>query len=566
VGVTRRQFLTQVGQAGGYSAAFVALQGLGLMETTPARAQSVQAAAGSGQGTSVVVLGGGIAGLASAYELQALGYRVTVLEARSRPGGRNYTVRGGDTVRLMGVRDQQSAWEPGQYQNFGPARLPSIHPHILGYCRRLGVELQVEINMSRSAFLQNDAAMGGKPAVMRQVVNDTRGHVSELLMKCMNQGALDADVTGEDRQKMLDFLRVYGPLDEAGRYTGSDRAGYSRTAGAGDVTGILSAPIDMHTLLQAEFWQGMLFDEQFDMQATMFQPVGGMDRIPYAFAKALGSIVQYDSPVTAMRNTGQGVEVRYTQGGAPRAITADFCICALPLPLLRKVENNLDAAHKKVVAESTYAQAYKIAWESRRFWEQDYNVYGGLEFRSTGCSPIWFPSAGLFTDRGVVVSGYSDELGTDFAKLSLEEKFAQSRESMERLHPGHGGELEKPVYFGWGKAEWNEGSWIRSYGPGMGRDEEFGRRKVENGAPGSTKASKQQPPGVALNRQTGQGIMPAMSRTGTNPAYEALVKPDGRILLAGDHTTHVVGWQEGACLSAVRAVQWVSDQVKAAKG
>ena len=31
----------------------------------------------------------------------------------------------------------------------------------------------------------------------------------------------------------------------------------------------------MHTLLDENFWQSMLFDEQFDMQATMFQPVGG---------------------------------------------------------------------------------------------------------------------------------------------------------------------------------------------------------------------------------------------------------------------------------------------------
>ena len=46
----------------------------------------------------------------------------------------------------------------------------------------------------------------------------------------------------------------------------------------------------MHTLLDENFWDGILFEEQFEMQATMFQPVGGMDRIPYAFAKALGEI------------------------------------------------------------------------------------------------------------------------------------------------------------------------------------------------------------------------------------------------------------------------------------
>ena len=572
MGVTRRQFLTRVGHAGGYSAAFLAMQGLGFMPTRAARAQPLQAAPGSGHGTRVVVLGGGIAGLVTAYELKNLGYDVTVLEARSRPGGRNFTVRGGDTVTLMDGSTQRCSWESGHYQNFGPARLPSIHPHILGYCKKLGVELQVEVNMSRSAHLQNDASMGGQPAVMRQVVNDTRGHVSELLMKCVNGGALDADLTGDDKGRMMDFLRVYGPLDQAGKYVGSDRAGYSREAGAGDVTGVLSQPIDMHTLLDAKFWQGMLFDEQFDMQATMFQPVGGMDRIPYAFAKALGDTVQYDSPVTAMHNTSHGVEVRYTEAGSSKTINADFCVNALPLTTLRKVENNCAAPYRKVIAECTYANAYKIAWESRRFWEQDYNIYGGLEFVTTGCSPIWFPSWGLFSERGIVVSGYSDERDSPFAALSLEAKFTESRRSIDRLHPGHGHELEKPVYYGWGKSQWNEGSWIRSYGPDQWEDEEAqDHPKPKLGAPGAVpggngaEAAKQQAPGVAMNRQTGQGASPATARTGTNPNYEILIQPDERIIFAGDHTTHVVAWQEGACLSALRAVQLISDRVKAAR-
>ena len=568
MGVTRRQFLTQVGQAGGYSAAFLAMQGLGLTAAVPARAATLQASAGSGHGTRVVILGGGIAGLVSAYELRILGYDVTVLEARARPGGRNYTVRGGDTVTLSDGSTQKCNWAEGHYQNFGPARLPSIHPNILGYCRKLGVELQVEVNMSRSAHLQNDAAMDGKPAVMRQVVNDTRGHVSELLLKSVNQGALDADLTGDDKQRMMDFLRVYGPLDQAGKYIGSDRAGYSRTAGAGDVTGVLSQPISMSTLLEAKFWQGMMFDEQFDMQATMFQPVGGMDRIPYAFAKSLGDIVQYDAPVTAMHNAGHRVEIRYTRQGAPKTLTADYCINALPLTTLRKVDNNLAPSYRKTIAECTYANAYKIAWESRRFWEQDYNIYGGLEFVQTGCSPIWFPSAGMHSDRGVVVSGYSDETDSPFRKLSLDGKFAESRKSMERLHPGRGHELENPMYFGWGMAEWNEGSWIRSYGKNQWEDDEarehLGAAGSVPGANGKA-ASSQQAPGVALNRQTGQGAAPDAARTGTNPNYEALIQPDERIIFAGDHTTHVVAWQEGACLSALRAVQLISDRVKAAR-
>ncbi len=546
---SRREFLSRVGQAGGYSAAFVAMQGMGLIEARgEIRTESVAAAAGSGYGVKVVVLGGGIAGLVAAYELRALGYDCTVLEARERPGGRNYTVRGGDTVAFLDGSKQTCAWAPGGYQNFGPARLPSIHPNMLGYCKTLGVELQVEVNMTNSAYLQNDAANAGRPVVMRQAVNDTRGHVSELLAKCVNQGALDADLVPGDKERMLAFLRLYGSLDDAGKYTGSDRAGYAKVAGAGDDAGVLSTPIDMHTLLDENFWQGMLFDQQFDMQATMFQPVGGMDRIPYAFAKSLGPIVQYAAPVSEIRNTASGVQVAYTHQGTAKTITADYCICALPLTTLRKVNTAFAAPYNKVIAECTYASAYKVAWESRRFWEQDYNIYGGLEFVNTGCSPVWFPSAGMFSPRGVLVSGYTDETGSPFAALPLEAKFAESRKSIERLHPGHGHELEKPMYVSWGRLEWNEGSWIKTYGPGQERS-----------------PTQNQGPGVSVTKQTGQSRDPAAAQTKTNPGYETLIEPDGRILFAGDHVSHIVAWQEGAAVSAIRAVGQIAERVKASR-
>jgi monoamine oxidase len=480
--------------------------------------------------------------LVAAYELRALGYECTVLETRQRPGGRNWTVRGGDKVTFLDGTTQTCSWDEGHYQNFGPARLPSIHRTMLGYCQKLGVPLEVEVNMTRSAFLQNDNANGGKPTVLRQVENDTRGHVSELLSKSINQGALDQELSKEDRDRLLSFLRNYGPLDDAGKYVGSDRAGYAETAGAGDQVGVLSKPIDMHTLLDEDFWQGMLFDEQFDMQATMFQPVGGMDRIPYAFAKALGAVVKYRAQVTEIRKTAKGVQVGYMNNGSPKAIEADYCICAMPLTILKKTPNDFSAPYKKVIDECTYASAYKIAWESRRFWEQDYNIYGGLEFVNVGCSPIWFPSAGIFTPRGVLVSGYTDESRSAFGGLTILQKFEESRKSIERLHPGHGKELEKPMYVSWGKIPDNEGSWIRSYGPGQERYSGFG-----------------------LTPQTGQAQSAEAARTRTNPGYETLIEPDGPIIFAGDHVSHIVAWQEGAALSALRAVRQVCDKAKAAK-
>ncbi|MGA7155855.1 MAG: FAD-dependent oxidoreductase [Acidobacteriaceae bacterium] len=529
MGFSRRDFLMRVGQAGGYSAAFLAMESLGMAPRSAEAAVPLSVAAGMGKGVKVVILGGGIAGLVAGYELRALGYECTVLEARERPGGRNWTVRGGDEIKLIDGTKQRCTFDAGNYQNVGPARLPSIHKTMLGYCRKFGVEMQVEVNTSRSSLLQNDAVNGGKAMVQREVEADTRGHVSELLAKCVSQGSLDAEISKDDRDRMLTFLRQYGALDDAGTYAGSDSAGYMTTPGAGNDVGVLRAPVDMHTLLDADFWDGILFEDHFDMQATMFQPVGGMDRIPYAFAKALGETVKYGAPVTEIRKTAKGVRVGYTHEGHARVMEAEFCVCALPLTMLKTMPNDFSAPYAKVIAECTYSPAYKIAWESRRFWEQDYNIYGGLEFLKTGCSPVWLPSAGMFSERGVLVSGYEFMPRPEFMALDTQGKFAASRWSIERLHPGHGKELEKPLYIPWAEIPYNEGAWIETYGPG------------ERGGPGGKRSAAP----IA--------------------GYETLLEADGPIYFAGDHVSHIVGWQEGAALSSLRVVQMISDRVKMAR-
>jgi monoamine oxidase len=515
--ITRRDFLTRVGQAGGYMAAFATMQSLGLLPMKGQPPQPIPAAPGVGKGVKVVVLGAGIGGLVSAYELRKLGYEVTVLEARERPGGRNWTGRKGTVIDFVDGTTQTIDWEDGNYQNLGPARLPSTHWTILNYCRELKVPLEVEINCSRSSLLQNDKANGGVPVTQRKALNDTRGHVSELLNKCIAQGALDKELSAEDRERMKTFLGIYGPLDDSGKYVGSQSAGYKISPGAGDQAGVFDPPQDMHLLLDEDFWGGLLYDEAWDWQPTMMQPVGGMDQIPFAFAKSLGSIVNYNSPVTEIRKTSAGVKVSYTQRGAPQQIEAAYCVVALPFSMLKKIPNDFSPEHKSVIDGATMGAGIKMPWESRRFWETDYNIYGGLSFLSQGLSPVWYPSANLMKPTGIVCAGYSEESRVPgFSSLSLQEKFALSRASIEKLHPGCGKELTKPIYMGWIHVKWNEGSWIDTYGGG-----------------------------------------PA--------GYETVIQPDGPFYIAGDTTSHVVGWQEGAALSARRVVTLLSDKVKHAR-
>ena len=120
-------------------------------------------------GTSVLVLGAGVAGMVAAMELRDAGYKVQVLEYNNRPGGRNWTLYGGDTYTELGGFTQKVGFDPGQYINPGPWRLPYHHQGILHYVNKLGVALEPFTQVNFNAYVHSTNAYGGKPQRYRQV-------------------------------------------------------------------------------------------------------------------------------------------------------------------------------------------------------------------------------------------------------------------------------------------------------------------------------------------------------------------------------------------------------------
>src|ERR1700732_70863 len=142
---TRWDFLRQVGSVGGYRAAYLTMQAMGLLSTA-ATAEPLMLERGGAHDTKVVILGAGVAGLSAAFELGKAGYDCTILEARNRVGGRNWSIRRGTRLDMNDGTGQLCEFDPEMYWNAGPARIPSAHDTVLGYCKELGVALEVEIN------------------------------------------------------------------------------------------------------------------------------------------------------------------------------------------------------------------------------------------------------------------------------------------------------------------------------------------------------------------------------------------------------------------------------------
>ena len=209
--VTRRDLLSLIGAVSGSAAMYHAMTSLGFASDSAYRGPI--RLDGDPKGASVVILGAGIAGMTAAMELRKAGYNVRILEFNNRPGGRNWTLRGGDSFTELGGLRQVCQFEQGLYFNPGPWRIPYHHRAILDYCRRLGVALEPFIQLNHNAYLHAAGAFNGVPQRVRDIKTDFQGHVSELLAKVTRQGRLDEAVSREDREMLLQALRSWGALD-----------------------------------------------------------------------------------------------------------------------------------------------------------------------------------------------------------------------------------------------------------------------------------------------------------------------------------------------------------------
>lgn len=521
--VTRRQFLGRVGLSGGYSAAYLTMQGLGLLPEARAYGGPPKLPPGSGDGVRVVILGAGLAGLTAAYELQKAGYDCTILEARDRGGGRNWTLRAGDRVSESGGPAQVCGFDEGLYFNAGAARIPSHHQALLGYCKTFGVALEVFVNANRSALYHDEQAFGGRPVEARQLHNDSAGYISELLAKAVRQNALDEVLTANDKARLLAFLGTFGDLRRGHLYGGSSRAGFEAPPGAGPEAGSPRAPLAFHDLLNARFWHWQMhYEKTFEQQATMLQPVDGMDRIVEGFLGRVGGLIRRRAEVRALRRQGDGLRVIYQDlaKGEEKAIEADYCICCLPLPALARIETDLPATVQDTIKANPYSPTCKLAWQAeRRFWEEDAAIFGGISWTNREITQIWYPCHGYLSRKGILLGAYNfGAEALQFGGLAPAQRARAAAESGERLHPGFAQDVARPLSVAWQKIPYSWGAWVYWRPEALQSD------------------------------------------------YELLQRDHGPISFAGEHLSHVTGWQEGAVLSAQRAVMRLDRRQRASKG
>jgi len=485
---------------------YPAMLALGMLKAAPVKPLPADK---NGAGKHIIILGAGLAGMASAYELVKLGYQCTILEARNRSGGRCWSVRKNATNTETGNITQTAGFDDGLYYNAGPSRIPHHHQLTLHYCKELKVPIQVYNNVNESAyyFSEGKGPLCNKKIRAREIHNDVRGYMSELLAKAIDNKQLDLAMTKEDSEKIIEYLRAEGGLDINKLYRASARRGYSTPPGAGDKPGTIADAWPLTSILGSGLMDPDFYnvaEYTYELQMTMFQAIGGMDMIAKAFEKEVGKMISFESEVTAINNTADGVNIVYKTKEGEQKLQGDLCICTVPLPVLSNIDHNFSSDASRAIDNITYISTGKIGLQfKRRFWEEDENIYGGITHTNNELTQIFYPSYDYQSAKGILVGYYNfNDKAKRTGELSVKEREQLALQKGSMIHPQYTKEFETSFSVSWHKTAYSLGGWALY---------------------------------SAEERQS---------------YYNALLQPDKQVYFAGEHMTYLNAWMAGAFESA----------------
>ncbi|MEJ7738379.1 MAG: flavin monoamine oxidase family protein [Chitinophagaceae bacterium] len=461
-------------------------------------------------GKKIILLGAGLAGMASAYELTKLGYQCTILEARDRAGGRVFTVRKGSHSEETENGKAIADFDEGMYYNAGPSRIPHHHLITLHYCKELGVPLEVYNNVNEAAyyFSEGQGSLSNKKIRKKEIHNDMRGYMAELLAKAVDKSQLDTALTKEDGQKFLEYLRAEGGLNIDNLYKASARRGYIEPPGAGEKVGRIAEPHRLANIINSglaspEFYN--VGEYAIELQMVMLQAVGGNDRIAKAFEKKIGHLIKSNAEVTSIKNFTEGVKVTYKDKTGEHELQGDYCICTIPLPVLSNIDHNFSSDVSRAIDKIAYIMAGKIGMQfKRRFWEEDEMIYGGITYTNNLLYQIFYPSHDYLSNKGLLLGYYNfNDRAKKVGEMSYKDREKLAYEKGLLVHPQYEKDYDNKSYsVSWHKTKYSMGGWA------------------------------------------------IYSEEERDTLYKKLLPPDNHVFFAGEHLTYLNGWMAGALESA----------------
>jgi monoamine oxidase len=463
------------------------------------KAPSVATPAAPSDGRKVVVIGGGLAGLATAHLLNGRGYDVTLLEAKERPGGRILTIR--------------EPFKDGLFAEAGAAHVVG-DPELMTLFTELGVPLE---QRPRTKGLARVSLFAGKRVVTVPGAPQPPPPPGQLPFSAAEE-ALGEDGRMEKYFALSSTFDPTAPLPEnllsldamsGAEYLRKQGASAAFITDTDDSLGVGDTGVEgMSALSMLQLWAEILREIKLGGGG---QVAGGTDKLPQALATRLGTRLVCDAPVTHIEQSARGVRVVFQKRGSRTELDADRVVVAIPPTVLRSLPVTPRFSPEKERALGEVAlESVTRAWvqTSERFW-----IQRGESGRVNTDLPL-----GSVRDESDGLPGAAGLLGI-YAKRAPARKLgalpedARSREVLDYIEAAHPGAKTHAVASAskcWDTDPYQLGAYLY-FKPGQ------------------------------LTR-----IVAPLSRA------------EGRIHFTGDHTSHRPGFMHGALASAMRVVREIA--------
>lgn len=338
--------------------------------------------ADTGPRRSFVILGAGVAGLATALELVRRGHRVEVIEGSDRVGGRVATHR----------------FRNGSYGERGAMRIPLAHDYTHHYIREAKIP---QGDLRRFWSSRGNGLVDVRGTVIRESENR---RLVELF----------PGLTEEERRIVTSFGpggllgSAMGPLFQrlrpkyaallAGDFSDPELAALDRISWRSYLETRTGLSEDGRALIGASLsiaavWEwslaAILRDEIHQIHpggqswtGVLCEIAGGLDRLPTALAALLpDTTIRFHARVLDIRTGGSGgtLLLEDTETGKHEEKPFERLLCTLPFPVLRSMPLETFSEPKRAAIQGIrYASATKVLLNyDRRWWESERYLYGG---------------------------------------------------------------------------------------------------------------------------------------------------------------------------------------------
>ncbi|WP_125778668.1 flavin monoamine oxidase family protein [Pseudoalteromonas rubra] len=465
---------------------------------------------------TVTIIGAGVAGLCAAYELLRLGAKVTLLEADpSHIGGRVRTLRESDKL----------------YAELGAMRIPTEHHLTRHYIREMGLKMRhfVQENDKTYAMIRGQKIprtdAGFEQLKQHFALREREQKMSAdnmweiAITEVLNSLSSDEQRALYDRTLHTDRLKA---LDEMSLKDAFIAAGLSLDA-LEYVSAIYGVSTLMHTSLTEHLREELerVWFDGFD------EVVGGTDLLPRKLFDKIQHKVQFKAGarVVAVNNLANGVEVTYQlRDRSKHTLRSDFAICTLPFGVLGKIDFNqsIDPGKLRAFAQVNYDSATKVLIRTKnRFWELNEGIYGGSTIYDVGLGHTWFPADNA-RQRDPQVSRSPSYLLASYT-------WGQHARRMDTLNNL---ELKEFIY-----------TELKKVHPYIERDDILSVLRWS-----------------WTNHTHSAGAYAFFNPRDHQDFYALMTQPEQRLCFAGEHCSMFHSWIQGALISALEAVQYISEK------